>query len=102
MRICVVGVGSIGGVLASGLAQVDEVDASVLARGATLSALASGGLRVTGAAGTVTTKASVVTGGPGWTSWQGSLEPWRLAASDDAASLGVQDVVIVSVKAQSM
>jgi 2-dehydropantoate 2-reductase len=102
MRICVVGVGSIGGVLASGLARVPEVDASVLARGATLSALASDGLRVTAAAGTVTTKASVVTSGPGWTSWQGAPEPWGLTASGDAAVLGVQDVVIVSVKAQSM
>jgi 2-dehydropantoate 2-reductase len=102
MRICVVGVGSIGGVLASGLAREDEVDASVLARGATLSALAADGLRVTAAGRTVTTKASVVTSGPGWSSWQGSLEPWGLAASADAASLGVQDVVIVSVKAQSM
>ena len=102
MRICVVGAGSIGGVLASGLARVPEVEASVLARGTTLAALTSAGLRVTAADGTVTTKVTVESSGPGWTSWQGAPEPWGLTAADDAAVLGVQDVVIVCVKAQSM
>jgi 2-dehydropantoate 2-reductase len=81
MRICVVGAGSIGGVLASGLARADGAEVSVLARGATLAALAADGLRVTAADGTVTT---------------------RLTAADDAAALGPQDVVIVAVKSQSM
>jgi 2-dehydropantoate 2-reductase len=81
MRICVVGAGSIGGVIASGLARVDGVAVSLLARGATLAALGAAGLRVETAAGTVTT---------------------TLTAAADAAALGPQDVVIVAVKAQSM
>src|SRR5580692_2075460 len=36
MRICVVGAGAIGGVVAARLAATGEVDVSVLARGATL------------------------------------------------------------------
>jgi len=102
MRICVVGAGSIGGVLASGLARADDADVAVLARGATLAALASDGLRVTTADGTVTTKVTVVSGGTGWASWQGPLIPPGLTVSDDAAALGVQDIVVVAVKAQSM
>jgi 2-dehydropantoate 2-reductase len=81
MRICVVGAGSIGGVIASRLSQVDGVEVSLLARGATLAALGADGLRVETAAGTVTTVVS---------------------AAADAAALGPQDVVIVAVKAQSM
>jgi 2-dehydropantoate 2-reductase len=83
MRICVVGAGSIGGVIASGLARVDGVEVSLLARGATLAALAAEGLRVETADGTVTTQTG-------------------LAVAADAAALGPQDVVIVAVKAQSM
>ena len=81
MRICVVGAGSIGGVIASGLSRVDGAEVSMLARGATLAALGADGLRVERAGGTVTTK---------------------LTAAADAAALGPQDVVIVAVKAQSM
>ncbi|HEY3877235.1 MAG TPA: 2-dehydropantoate 2-reductase [Trebonia sp.] len=102
MRICVVGAGSIGGVLASGLAGADGVEAAVLARGATLAALAADGLRVTTAGGTTTTKATVVQGGPGGTGGQGPVVPAGLVVSDDAAALGVQDVVVVAVKAPSM
>jgi 2-dehydropantoate 2-reductase len=85
MRICVVGAGSIGGVIAAGLAGVDGVTASVLARGATLDAIRADGLRVRAPDGS----ARAVTG-------------LAAAAPDDAASLGVQDVVVVAVKAQSM
>jgi 2-dehydropantoate 2-reductase len=80
MRICVVGAGAIGGVLASRLAAVADV--SVLARGATLSAIRDGGLRVVRPDGEKT------------------VTP--LAASADAAELGAQDFVIVAVKAQAM
>jgi 2-dehydropantoate 2-reductase len=85
MRICVIGAGSIGGVIASGLARVGKtaaLETSVLARGATLAAIRSDGLRVEAPDGTVTTAA--------------------VTASDSAADLGVADVVIVAVKAQSM
>jgi 2-dehydropantoate 2-reductase len=80
MRICVVGAGSIGGVIAAGVAGAAET--SVLARGATLAAIRDAGLRVEAPDGTV--RAVSVT------------------ASDSAADLGPQDVVIVAVKAQSM
>jgi 2-dehydropantoate 2-reductase len=102
MRICVIGAGAIGGVIAAQLAAVEETEVSVLARGTTLAALASDGLRVTTAGGTAIRKATVVSSGPGWNSWQGPLVHSGLTVSDDAASLGVQDVVIVAVKAQSM
>jgi 2-dehydropantoate 2-reductase len=81
MRICVVGAGAIGGVIAARLAAVDDADVSVLARGATLSAIREHGLRVSTADGAVTA---------------------RVTASDDAAELGQQDFVVVAVKAQSM
>ena len=83
MRICVVGAGSIGAVLASGLAEVDGVTLSVLARGATLAAIRSDGLRVSAPDGSVRT-----------------VNPD--AVGDDPRVLGEQDFVIVSVKAQSM
>jgi 2-dehydropantoate 2-reductase len=82
MRICVVGAGAIGGVIAAGLAGTGaDGDVSVLARGATLAAIRTGGLRVESPGGTVTAK---------------------LPASDDGAQLGEQDVVIIAVKAQSL
>jgi 2-dehydropantoate 2-reductase len=81
MRICVVGAGAIGGVIAARLAAVEGADVSVLARGATLSAIRDGGLRVSAADGTITA---------------------RVAASDDGADLGEQDFLVVAVKAQSM
>jgi 2-dehydropantoate 2-reductase len=81
MRICVVGAGAIGGVIASGLASSGNADVCVYARGATLAAIRSRGLRVESADGAVTVK---------------------VAASDDAAELGPQDFVVVAVKAQSL
>src|SRR5579871_1705616 len=87
MRICVIGAGAIGGVIAARIAASGgDAEVSVLARGATLAAVRERGLRVSATAsgssgGTVTA---------------------RVAASDDAAELGPQDYVIVSVKAQSM
>src|SRR5690348_8180090 len=99
MRICVVGAGAIGGVIAAQLATAEDTEVSVLARGATLAALASDGLRVTTAAGTAVMRPTIVSSGP---AWQGPLVHSGLTASDDAAALGVQDVVVVAVKAQSM
>ena len=85
MRICVVGAGSIGGVIASALAGAGgaAADVCVLARGATLDAIRAGGLRVAWADGTGETVA-------------------KLPASADGAELGEQDVVILAVKAQSL
>src|SRR6266702_8019999 len=85
MRICVVGAGAIGGVIAARLATAEgtaqDTDVSVLARGATLAAISGGGLRVSSAEGTITA---------------------RVTASDDAAEIGEQDFVVVAVKSQSM
>ena len=80
MRICVVGAGAIGGFIASGLANTG-IETSVLARGATLSALRARGLRVESADGTIVTT--------------------KIRASDDATELGEQDAVVLAVKAQS-
>jgi len=80
MRICVVGAGSIGGVIAAGLAATDA-EVSVLARGATLRTIQASGLRVESGSGEVVAK---------------------LTASDDGAELGEQDVVVVAVKAQAL
>jgi 2-dehydropantoate 2-reductase len=81
MRICVIGAGAIGGVIAARIDAAGVAEVSVLARGATLAAIRERGLRVSSADGTLTA---------------------RVAASDDAADFGPQDFVIVSVKAQSM
>jgi 2-dehydropantoate 2-reductase len=81
MRICVIGAGAIGGVIAARVAAAGGAEVSVLARGAALAAVREHGLRVSSADGTFSA---------------------RVAASGDAAELGPQDFVIVAVKAQSM
>jgi len=86
MRICVIGAGAIGGVIAARLAAVRDADVSVLARGAALAAVREHGLRVSSP-------------GPQGT---GETVTARVTASDDAAELGEQDFVVVAVKAQSM
>jgi 2-dehydropantoate 2-reductase len=95
MRICVVGAGAIGGFIASGLAGASTdagIETSVLARGATLRALRYSGLRVHSAAGNAASNAASNAAG---------TVTRRIRASDDAAELGTQDVVVLSVKAQS-
>jgi 2-dehydropantoate 2-reductase len=81
MRICVVGAGAVGGVIAARLASGPGTEVSVLARGATLAAIADRGLRLSRGGETVTV---------------------RVPVSADAAALGPQDFVVVAVKAQSM
>ena len=80
MRICVFGAGAVGGYLAGFLAQ-GGADVSVVARGAHLEAIRANGLRVE-------TPDSAITA--------------KLRASDDPAELGVQDVVLVTVKAPAL
>ena len=78
MRICVFGAGAIGGYLAHGLAQVDGVDLSVVARGTNLAAMMTDGLTLD----------------------RGGLRhtvPVRATA--DPRELGEQDVVIIGLKA---
>ncbi len=81
MKVCVVGAGAIGGFIGTRLAAAGHCQVSALARGATLQALRSQGWRMDTAAGRVTAPAH---------------------ASDDAAALGVQDLVILAVKGPAL
>ena len=80
MKVCIYGAGAIGGWLGVKLARAG-CEMSVVARGATLQALQQHGLRL--AEGGETSKAAV-------------------RASASPAELGVQDLVIVAVKAPAM
>lgn len=80
MKVCIYGAGAIGGWIGVKLAQAD-CDVSVVARGATLAALQQHGLRLQEGSQTVAT-------------------PVKGSAS--AADLGVQDLVVVAVKAPAM
>lgn len=87
MKICIVGLGAIGGLLAGWLGTrlpgeaAATLQLSALARGATLAAVQRHGLRLDTADGT-------------------RVVPLR--ASEDAAALGVQDLVILAVKAPAL
>lgn len=80
MKICVYGAGAIGGLLGARLVQAGE-DVTLIARGPHLAAMRNKGLKVTGIGGdfTVTPR-----------------------ATDNPAEAGVQDFVIVAVKAQAV
>jgi 2-dehydropantoate 2-reductase len=81
MRICVFGAGAVGGHIAARLASCAKHEVSVLARGAHLEAIRAGGL-------TLRHGDEVIRA--------------RVAASDRAAALGPQDLVIVTLKATSL
>jgi len=81
MRICVVGAGAIGGLLAAKLAQAGET-VSVIARGPHLQAIRAGGLRLIEANGE-----SLVA---------------KVAATDRIAEAGPQDLVILGMKAHQV
>lgn len=84
MKICIVGLGAIGGLFAARLGQrlpPGEVALSALARGATLAAVRQHGLRVHGPAGTTAVP---------------------LHASHEPATLGPQDLVILAVKGPAL
>jgi 2-dehydropantoate 2-reductase len=82
MRICVLGAGAIGGLLAARLARSGE-SVSVLARGESLSVIRSEGLRLVEPDGaTVVAK--------------------ELAVSDHLSTLGTQDLVILALKAHQI
>ncbi len=82
MKVCVVGAGAIGGLLAARLARVDH-DVSVVARGANLAAIRSRGIRLIEPDGSVVTVEN-------------------LQASDDLVALGVQDLVVIALKAHQI
>ena len=80
MKVCVYGAGAIGGHIGALLAQGDT-EVSLVARGAHLEAIKRDGLRLrVGADETVA----------------------KVPASDDPATLGVQDYVIVTLKAHQL
>ncbi|MDF1486071.1 2-dehydropantoate 2-reductase [Ramlibacter sp. H39-3-26] len=81
MKICIYGAGAIGGWLGARLAPHTGAPLAVVARGATLAALREHGLRLTSPDGDIHTP---------------------VQASDDPAVLGVQDLVIVAVKAPAL
>lgn len=82
MKICIVGAGAIGGIMAAWLSQAGH-DVSVIARGAQLEAIRREGLRVR-------------------TLRSGEILTTRPRAESDASRLGPQDCVIVAVKIQSL
>jgi 2-dehydropantoate 2-reductase len=80
-KICIYGVGAIGGWIGARVAQQDGVQLSAVARGQTLQALQAQGLRLHSAE--QETRAQV-------------------HASADPAALGVQDLVVLAVKAPAL
>ncbi|WP_341908742.1 2-dehydropantoate 2-reductase [Polaromonas sp. YR568] len=80
MKVCIYGAGAIGGWIGSGLAHAG-CSVSVVARGATLEALQMHGLRL---------------------KQGGQLGSQAVASSADPADLGVQDLVVLAVKAPSL
>jgi 2-dehydropantoate 2-reductase len=81
MNVCIVGAGAIGGWIGTRLASTG-VPVSALARGATLAALKKQGWRLRSADGELNAPVAVV--------------------SDKAQDIGVQDLIVVAVKAQSL
>jgi 2-dehydropantoate 2-reductase len=81
MKVCIVGAGAVGGLIGSRLAAHTNADVSALARGETLQALNARGWRLKQGGEMVT-------------------KPTR--AASDARDLGVQDLVVVTVKAPAM
>lgn len=77
MRICIFGAGAIGGFVAAHLAQLHELEVSVVARGEHLSAIRERGLRVVSPAGELCA---------------------RVQATDQPATLGPQDIVFIALK----
>jgi 2-dehydropantoate 2-reductase len=82
MKICVYGAGAVGGLIAAGL-QRSGHEVSVVARGSHLEAIRRHGLRVCELAG-------------------GTIHSHAVRAESEPELLGVQDYVVVAVKAQSL
>ena len=82
MKTCIIGAGAIGGFIGTRLAAAGQTSVSAVARGATLDALRT----------------------HGWRLRQGDslVQAPVAAASDRAADLGVQDLVIIAVKGPAL
>ena len=81
MKVCIYGVGAIGGFIGTRLALAGGCQVSAVARGATLAALQQHGLRLRQG---------------------GELLAAPVRASADPAALGVQDLVVVAVKGPAL
>lgn len=82
MRVCIVGAGAIGGLLGVRLA-ISGQQVSVLARGNSLAAIRSNGMKLVEPDGSV-------------------LVTTDLTASDDLAQFGPQDLIVLALKAQQI
>jgi 2-dehydropantoate 2-reductase len=80
-KVCIVGAGAIGGFIGTRLAAAGRAQVSALARGKTLRALQTQGWRMQTATGLVQAPAH---------------------ASDNAAELGLQDLVVIAVKGPAL
>jgi 2-dehydropantoate 2-reductase len=80
-KICIIGAGAVGGFIGAKLAASERTEISALARGATLAALRRHGWRLNTASGLI-------------------QAPVR--ASDNAAELGLQDLVVIAVKGPAL
>ena len=81
MKVCIIGAGSIGGLIGAKLAIAGQAQVSVLARSATLHSLRQNGWRL---------------------QQGGQLLQAPAQASDDAAALGPQDLVLIAVKGPAL
>lgn len=81
MRVCIFGAGAIGGLLGASLAEVSDVDVSLVARGPHLAAMQERGLTVKDETGERTVK---------------------VKASDNPAVFGPQDYIFIALKAHSV
>lgn len=81
MKVCVVGAGAIGGLVGARLALAGQAEVSAVARGDTLRALRTHGWRLR---------------------QDGALHACPARATDDAAALGPQDVVVIAVKGPAL
>jgi 2-dehydropantoate 2-reductase len=81
MKVCIIGAGAIGGFIGTKLARAGQAQVSALARGATLQALRTHGWRL---------------------QQGGALLQAPVLASDRAAELGAQDLVIIAVKGPAL
>jgi len=81
MKVCIYGVGAIGGFIGTRLGLAGDCTVSAVARGPTLAALQGHGLRLRQG---------------------GELFSTPVRASDDPATLGVQDLVLIAVKGPAL
>lgn len=81
MKVCIVGVGAIGGLLGAKLAAAGRAQVSAIARGNTLQAMRRHGWRLNTAQGVLTVPAQV---------------------TDNPNDVGIQDLVIIAVKAHAL